>query len=98
MLRRFQIVSLLLLITISFPLLTEGQHAWTLQQCVEHALKNNITVKQSEISVEQAKISVQQKKWQLLPSLNGSVSDNYNFGRSVDPTTYRYTNEQIQSA
>ena len=75
-----------------------GQQAWSLQQCVEYALKNNISVKQSEISVEQSKISVQQKKWQMLPSINGSVSNNYNFGRSVDPTTYRYTNEQIQSA
>ncbi len=89
-------------LTISFvlclPAFSIGQRAWSLQQCVEHALKNNISVKQSEISMEQAKISMQQKKWQLVPSLNGSVSDNYNFGRSVDPTTYRYTNEQIQSA
>ncbi len=34
---------------------------------------------------------------QFLPSLNGSGSHNYNFGRSVDPFTNQFTTEQIQS-
>ena len=89
------VFSFLLLIA---PLLLKGQETWSLQKCVEHALKNNISVKQSEISLEQAKISLQQKKLQMAPSLNGSASNNYNYGRSVDPYTYTFTTEQIQSA
>ena len=80
------------------PLLLKGQETWSLQRCVEHALKNNISVKQSEISMEQAKISLLQKKMQMAPTINGSASNNYNFGRSVDPYTYTFTTEQIQSA
>ena len=79
------------------PLLLKGQETWSLQRCVEHALKNNISVKQSEISMEQAKISLLQKKMQMAPTVNGSASNNYNFGRSVDPYTYTFTTEQIQS-
>jgi outer membrane protein len=74
-----------------------SQKKWTLQECVDHALKNNISIRQSEIVLQQSKISLTQKKLQFLPSINGSASHNYNFGRSVDPTTNQFTTEQIQS-
>ncbi len=74
-----------------------AQKQWTLQECVEHAIKNNISVKQSEISVQQSGIGLTQKQLQMLPTANGSASHNYNFGRSVDPFSNQFTTEQIQS-
>src|SRR5574338_770418 len=74
-----------------------AQQAWTLQQCVDHALKNNISVKQSELGVRQAELTKTQKALQMAPSLNGSASHSYNYGRSVDPFSYTFTTEQIQS-
>lgn len=97
MFRLFNVVVLFVVI-ICAPLYLNGQHVWTLQECVDHALKNSINVKQSEISVKQAKISLTQKKLQMAPSLNGSVSNNYNYGRSVDPFSYTFTTSEIQSA
>ena len=42
------------------------EREWTLQQCIEHAIENNISIKQSEISVEQKEIA-------LNNSINGLV-------------------------
>lgn len=33
----------------------------------------------------------------VLPSLNGNANHNYNYGRSVDPLTYEFVNEKIES-
>lgn len=74
-----------------------GQKAWTLQECIEYALTNNITIKQSEISTEIADVNFTQSKLALLPTINGSSSYSYNFGRSVDPYTYNFTDQEIQS-
>jgi outer membrane protein len=74
-----------------------SQKQWTLQDCVEHALKNNISVKQSEVAMQQSRTGLTQKQLQFLPSVNGNASHNYNFGRSVDPFTNQFTTEQIQS-
>ncbi len=74
-----------------------GQKSWTLQECIEYALENNITIKQSEISTEIADVNLTQSKLSMLPSLNGSSSYSYNFGRSVDPYTYNFTDQEIQS-
>lgn len=76
----------------------KAQKTWTLQECIEHALKNNITVKQSEISSEVSGVNYMQSKAAMLPSINTSGSYSYNFGRSVDPFTNDFTNSEIQSA
>jgi len=75
-----------------------GQKVWTLQQSIDHAISNNITIRQTEISGEIAEINYTQSKMALLPSLNGSSSYSYNFGRSVDLFTYEFSTTEIQSA
>ncbi|MBK7389567.1 MAG: TolC family protein [Bacteroidetes bacterium] len=90
----------LFLIGICFMFNTgaQAQKSWTLQECIEHALKNNITIKQSEISSEIANVNYVQSKATMFPDLNASGSYSYNFGRSVDPFTNDFTNSEIQSA
>ncbi|MFI5218603.1 MAG: TolC family protein [Bacteroidia bacterium] len=71
---------------------------WTMQECVDYALKNNIQIKQSEIATEISEHQQTQSFYNMFPSLNGSGSYSYNRGRSVDPTTYRYTTQDVQAA
>ena len=52
---------------------------WTLEQCIDYALKNNISVKQSELNTELSQINLTQSEANLLPNLNGNFSHNYNF-------------------
>jgi len=74
-----------------------GQNEWTLKSCVDYALAHNISIKQSEVSVELAHINYTQNIANLLPSVNGSLSHNYNYGRSVDPFSNQFTTAKIQS-
>ena len=70
----------------------------TLQQCLDIAIKNNLLVKQSEIQMEASRIIYMQAKENLLPTLNGSVDHNLSDGRSLNPFTNGYLNQQITSA
>ncbi|HYV55374.1 MAG TPA: TolC family protein, partial [Chitinophagaceae bacterium] len=74
-----------------------AQSAWSLQQCIDYALANNLTVKQSELNVDLGKVGVNQSAAALFPSLNGFASDNYYFGRSIDPYTNQFTQNQVRS-
>lgn len=67
---------------------------WTLESCIRYAIENNIQVKQSAIDIENSKIGVTQSKLDYIPSLGASVAHSINFGRSLDPTTYNFINNQ----
>jgi outer membrane protein len=71
--------------------------SFTLQQCIDYALSHNITIKQSELNVELSQVGVNQSTMNLFPTLNGFASDNYFFGKSIDPNTNIYTNAQVRS-
>ena len=74
------------------------QKVWSLQECIDYALAHNISVKQSELNTEISEVNYTQSKAEFLPSLNGDASYTYNFGRSADPFTNVYTNQEVQSA
>lgn len=57
--------------------------AWTLEQCIGHAIENNITVKRQQQTVESEKISVNTSKNSRLPGVNASASHSFNFGRGL---------------
>ncbi len=82
------------------PLLMQtsfAQEVWTLQKCIDHALENNLQVEQSDLSVKTNESWLKQSKLSRYPTVNGSASHSYNFGRSVDPTTNDFVNNTIQS-
>jgi outer membrane protein len=83
---------------LSFSSFIQAQKMWTLQECVEYALKNNLQLKQSEISSSIAEANRQQSLFSFFPSLNGSSTFNYNTGRSVDAFTNTFTTRSNRSA
>ena len=54
----------------------EAAHKWTLQECVEYALANNLEVKSGALQTEQAEAQAEGATGQLLPSLSFSTSHN----------------------
>jgi outer membrane protein len=74
-----------------------AQKAWSLQECVDYALKNNLAVKRGEVSAELADVNFQQSKFARLPTLNASAGRNWNFGRTIDPFTNQFTTSQVES-
>lgn len=70
---------------------------WTLEQCIDYALKNNIQVKQSELNTELSQVNLLQSKANLLPSLNANAAHSYNIGRTIDRFTNQFANAQVLS-
>jgi outer membrane protein len=74
-----------------------AQKIWTLQNCIDYALANNIQVKQQMLSEQLAKITLFQSKTGLLPSLNAAASHAYNYGKTVDMYTNDFATAKVQS-
>jgi outer membrane protein len=70
---------------------------FTLKQCVDEGVKNNIQLKQSELSISTQDINLTQSKAALLPNLNANASQGWNFGRVSDPSTNQFINQEIRS-
>ncbi|MEX2335956.1 MAG: TolC family protein [Fulvivirga sp.] len=80
-------IFLIILLIYTHAGVAQDKQEWTLQECVNYALKNNISVKRSSLSVTQEQAALSQSKAALLPSLNGRASHTYNFGQNEDPTS-----------
>jgi len=82
---RTKIVTILAL--VFFISINAQDKKWTLQECVNHALDNNITIKQNKLNVEISQENVNNSKGNFLPNLNASTSGNLNFGSGFDPVS-----------
>jgi outer membrane protein len=71
---------------------------WTLQECVNHALENNISVKQSELELESSEIDKLEAIGNFLPTVNGSASASKNTGLGLNPTNNQLENTTFGSA
>lgn len=58
-----------------------------LQEAVDAALKNNLSVKQSGLAVENSLNTLDASKWARYPNLNGSANLNLFSGRNINPYT-----------
>jgi outer membrane protein len=96
MLSRKNILLIWLMVTAAVA--NAQQTTYTLPQCIDIAIKNNLSVSKSELQVQVAQIGLQQSREFMLPALSGIVTHNVNSGRSVDPTSYTYVNRQITTA
>ncbi len=79
---RTKIITILVL---AFFFTTNAQDKkWTLQECINYAVENNISIKQQELSKELIKEDIVTAKGSFLPSLSASASQNFNFGSYID--------------
>lgn len=70
----------------------------SLKQAVETATKNNITTRQSELKMQHAGINLKQAKNNRLPVVDGGYNYGFNSGRSIDPFTNGYINQELRSS
>lgn len=87
-------VACLILFTISGGLF--AQKIWNLEDCINYAFENNISVKQSYLDVELKEINQLETKLGMLPNLNASASHYLGWGRSIDLATYEFADQQTQ--
>lgn len=96
-------ITISILLFLAFTSALQAQDAaktnqvWTLEQCIDYALKNNIQIQQSELNTELSEVNLLQSKANLLPSLNGNASHSYNYGRTIDRFTNQFATKQVIS-
>ena len=70
---------------------------WNLQDCVDYAFDNNLTVQRSSLSVQNSEALLRQARLGRIPSLNFNIFNSWRWGRSIDPTSNQFTTDRINS-
>ncbi len=82
--KNFSLIAILLLFCSQ---ISAQQKEWTLEECVNYALENNIQVKQTELDLEVSDIEKRDAIGNFIPSINGQVSNSWNTGLTQSVTT-----------
>lgn len=69
---------------------------WTLEECVSHALENNISIKNSTLDKQLADIERNTAVGNFLPSANATASHSWNIGLNQNITTGLLENQTTQ--
>lgn len=69
---------------------------WTLEQCVNHAIENNVSIKQIALDNKLAEIDVKDAYGGFLPNVNATASHSWNVGLNTNITTGILENQTTQ--
>jgi outer membrane protein len=77
-------------ILICFATETQAQQdsIWTLEKCINYALEKNIQVRKSELSNQRFQYYADQARAGRFPSVNASVSQNFNWSKASGESGY----------
>ncbi len=75
-------------------LATMAQNKWSLQKCIEYAYTHNLQLQQTDNNAKISDINYMQSKAAILPNVNGSFNNTYNFGRTIDRFTNQFVSNQ----
>lgn len=77
---------------------TAQSRVWSLEDCINYAIENNIQIKQSELGIKTSEVNLLEGKLGLLPSINGGANYSYAWGRVLDQTNYEYVDRETKQA
>ena len=88
----------LILVALLFVGITTSAQTkkWTLQECVDYAIKNNISIQQSELDLKSTAIGKKSAIGSFLPSINANASHSWNIGLNQNITTGLLQNQTTQ--
>ncbi|MCH5302711.1 MAG: TolC family protein [Prevotella sp.] len=92
--KRFLMASVAAMLTTMLPAQTK---LWTLQDCIDYAMQNNITLQRSKLQQRSAAEDVKGSKAALLPSLNASTNQSMGYRPWQDAGTTTVTNGTVNS-
>lgn len=91
---------LMMMMALAILLTASAQKKWTLKDCIDYAMQNNLDLKQAEITKKSAAEERKQSKAALLPSLTANTNQSVGYspwinsgssGIKVDKTSYNGT-------
>ncbi len=70
---------------------------WTLRECVEYAIENSISIKQSELDLETASLDRLTALGNFVPNVSGSATLSSNTGANINPVTNTFETTTFSS-
>jgi outer membrane protein len=90
------IPALAFLLVLSLPV--TAQQKWNLRTCIDHAMANNISVRQAEIQSKLSDLTYKQSRLSQYPNASFGINSSVNSGNNQDPTTFSRVTETYLSA
>lgn len=84
-----------LLIALVLYIPCYSQDKWNLLQCVQYAMANNVSVRQSEVREKIAELQSKQLSLSKYPNANFSTNTGYRLGNSENPSTGIFENNNF---
>jgi outer membrane protein len=91
----YRIVSFFVLSSLC---LNAKAQTYTLQQCIDSAVAHNIQVRQFDLNAQAATVNLSQARSNQLPNLSLGIDHGINQGRSIDPFSNGYVNQNLNYA
>ena len=82
---------------LAIALTASAQKKWTLTDCIDYALQNNITLQQAKLQKQSATEERKQAKAALLPSLSASTSQSFGYRPWLENGVATVTNGTVNS-
>lgn len=92
----YRMIFTLLFLMAALAVSAQQHRAWTLRECIDYALANNITVKQQDVARRQGEVELSTARNSRLPNLSASASQNWSFGRGLTSEN-TYSNQNTGS-
>ena len=93
----FLSLTLLLVVNWAVGQSSSSARTWALEECINYAWENNLTVRSNQLTQLQNEIAVKQSKFALLPNLSAGGGMGKSFGRTIDPVTNSFVSTDFLS-
>ncbi|GAB3905327.1 TolC family protein [Larkinella knui] len=70
---------------------------YSLRQCIDIALQNNLQIKQGQLNVQGSELQLRQSRMNLFPTVNGFASQSFSSGRNINPATNEFVESSVSS-
>ncbi|MBN2744563.1 MAG: TolC family protein [Marinilabiliaceae bacterium] len=91
MTKQFRIALWMMAAMMVLPPLARAQtSAWTLDACIEQAIKANVSVQKARLSVSRSEEYASQAQASRMPSVSASASQNFTWSKQMDAATGEY--------
>ncbi len=92
--KNFTLLGLLLLFS---SVLFAQEKKWTLEECVNYALENNISVQRAELDIELSDLEKRDAVGNFIPNINGQATNAWNTGLTQNVTTGILQNQTVRN-
>lgn len=80
------------------PYISKSQSAsWSIQQCINEALQKNVQLNITRRTNDINQVNLTLARSAQYPSLNGNANQGLSFGKSLNPVTYQYVNQSVNT-